>query len=235
MTINGSPPKATHTSVRPKLALFDLDNTLLSGDSDVLWCDFLVERRVLDGAAFSVRNEEMDARYRAGTVSPQTFSEFYVGTLAGRSPEDWESLRHDFLATEIIPRITVLAKTRVRDHLKAGDLVVMTTATNRFITELTARYLDIENLIATEPELLDGKFTGRTVGTLNMREGKVARLHGWLAARGSKLSDYNSSAYSDSVNDLPLLQAVDTPVVVDPDDKLAAWANEHGHMKLSLR
>ena len=225
----------TIKNARPKLALFDLDNTLLSGDSDVLWCDFLVQRRVLDGASFSARNEEMDARYRTGTVSPQTFSEFYVGTLAGRSPEDWQSLRQEFLTTEIIPRITLAARTRVQDHLNAGDMVVMTTATNRFITELSARYLNIENLIATEPELLEGKFTGRTLGTLNMREGKVARLHAWLSARGSRLADYKSTAYSDSINDLPLLQAVNTPIVVDPDDKLAAWANEHGHMKLSLR
>ena len=223
------------TSVRPKLTLFDLDNTLLSGDSDVLWCDFLVKQHVLDGAPFSVRNAEMDARYRAGTVSPQAFSEFYVGTLSGRTPDDWEPLRQEFLATEIIPRLSVAAKNRVQLHLNAGDLVVMTTATNRFITELTARYFNIENLIATEPELDAGKFSGRTIGTLNMREGKVVRLHAWLAERGAKLADYESTAYSDSVNDLPLLQAVNTPVVVDPDDTLVEWANQNGHLKLSLR
>ncbi|MEO7253844.1 MAG: HAD-IB family hydrolase [Casimicrobium sp.] len=223
------------TSARPKLTLFDLDNTLLSGDSDVLWCDFLVARRVLDSASFSVRNVEMDARYRAGTVTKQEFSEFYVGTLAGRTPGDWESLRQEFLATEIIPRVPLLARARVRLHLDAGDLVVMTTATNRFITELTARYLNIENLIATEPELREGKFSGRTEGTLNMRDGKVVRLHAWLAARGAKLADYLSTAYSDSINDLPLLQAVNTPVAVDPDDQLAAWARQHGHLTLSLR
>ncbi len=223
------------TSIRPKLTLFDLDNTLLSGDSDVLWCDYLVKRQVLDGAAFSERNTEMDARYRAGTVSPQAFSEFYVGTLSGHTPDDWESLRQDFLATEIIPRLSAAAKDRVQLHLNAGDLVVMTTATNRFITELTARYFNIQNLIATEPELRAGRFSGRTVGTINMREGKVVRLHAWLAERGATLADYASTAYSDSINDLPLLQAVNTPVVVDPDDTLAAWANQHGHLTLSLR
>ena len=225
----------TTKSVRPKLTLFDLDNTLLSGDSDVLWCNFLIQRRVLDSASFSTRNAEMDARYRAGTVSAQAFSEFYVSTLAGRTPQDLESLRQAFLASEIIPRVPFVAKALVQHHLKEGDVVVMTTATNRFITELTAQHLRIEHLIATEPELIDGKFTGRTQGTLNMCDGKVVRLHAWLAGRGTTLSDYGSTAYSDSINDLPLLQAVNTPIVVDPDDQLAAWAREHGHLSRSLR
>ncbi len=220
---------------RPKLTLFDLDNTLLSGDSDVLWCNFLLQRRVLDSDSFSAHNAEMDARYRAGTVSAQVFSQFYASTLAGRTPEDWEPLRQDFLASEIIPRVPLVAQALVQHHLKEGDLVVMTTATNRFITELTAAHLNIGHLIATEPELVKGKFTGRTEGTLNMREGKVTRFHAWLAARGAALSDYASTAYSDSINDLPLLQAVNTPVVVDPDYQLAAWAREHGHLSLSLR
>ena len=225
----------TTRAVRPKLTLFDLDNTLISGDSDVLWCNFLIQRRVLDSASFSARNAEMDARYRAGTVSALTFSEFYVSTLAGRTPEDWESLRQHFLASEIIPRVPFVAQALVQHHLKAGDLVVMTTATNRFITELTAQHLHIEHLIATEPELIGGKFTGRTQGTLNMFDGKVVRLHAWLAARGTTLTDYVSTAYSDSINDLPLLQAVNTPVVIDPDYQLAAWAREHGYLSLSLR
>ena len=225
----------TPKSARPNLTLFDLDNTLLSGDSDVLWCNFLIQRRVLDSDSFSARNAEMDASYRAGTVSAQAFSEFYVSTLAGRTPDEWDSLRQDFLASEIIPRVPLVAQALVQHHLKEGNLVVMTTATNRFITELTAQYLNIENLIATEPELIDGKFTGRTQGTLNMRDGKVVRLHAWLAARGTTLTDYASTAYSDSINDLPLLQAVNTPVVVDPDHQLRAWAGEHGHLSLSIR
>lgn len=220
---------------RPKLTLFDLDNTLLSGDSDVLWCNFLIQRRVLDSASFSARNAEMDARYRSGTVSAQAFSEFYVSTLARRVPEDWESLRYEFLASEIIPRISFVAHALVQHHIKAGDLVVMTTATNRFITELTAAHLQIGHLIATEPELVEGVFTGRTKGTLNMRAGKVTRLHAWLAERGTALTDYASTAYSDSINDLPLLQAVTTPIAVDPDYQLAAWAREHGYLSISLR
>jgi HAD superfamily phosphoserine phosphatase-like hydrolase len=113
-------------------------------------------------------------------------------------------------------------------HRDVGDLAVMTTATNRFITELTALHFGIEHLLATEPEICDGLFTGRCTGTLNMRAGKVERLHEWLAARSQALGDFNSTAYSDSINDLPLLEAVDEAVAVDPDARLAAIARERG-------
>ena len=217
-----------------KLALFDLDHTLLTGDSDVLWCDFLMARGVLDRADFAPRNADMEARYKAGTVGLQEFSDFYVGTLGGKTPAQWEPLRQEFLAEYIVPRVGQAAQDLVQQHLNAGDLVVMTTATNRFITELTAMYLDVEHLLATEPELQDGIFTGRTRGTLNMREGKVTRLHEWLAARGHKLADFDSTGYSDSINDLPLLKAVNHPVVVDPDAKLAAIAAVAGWPLLHL-
>ncbi len=211
-----------------KLTFFDLDHTLLTGDSDVLWIDFLMERGVLDRAEFAPRNADMESRYKAGTVGVQEFSEFFVGTLAGRSPAWWEPLRQEFLATQIVPRIPPSAVALVGRHLDAGDLVVLTTATNRFITELTALYLDIEHLIATDCEQVDGCFTGRTQGTLNMREGKVTRLHEWLSARGHSLDQFASTAYSDSINDLPLLAAVNHPVAVDPDPRLAAQAAERG-------
>ena len=212
-----------------KLALFDLDHTLLSGDSDVLWCDFLMDQGVLDRAEFAARNEDMETRYKAGTVGVQEFADFYVGTLAGRAPAQWEPLRQAFLAEWIVPRIPPAAIALVNQHLDADDLVVLTTATNRFITELTALYLGIEHLIATDCELgSDGTFTGRTQGTLNMREGKVTRLHEWLHARGHALAQLDSTAYSDSINDLPLLSAVNHPVAVDPDPKLASQAAERG-------
>ncbi|MBX3659939.1 MAG: HAD-IB family hydrolase [Ramlibacter sp.] len=212
-----------------KLALFDLDHTLLAGDSDVLWCEFLMRQRVLDPAEFAARNADMEARYQAGTVEAQAFADFYVGTLAGRTPQQWEPLRQAFLAEEIVPRIPAAAQELVNRHLDEGDLVVMTTATNRFITELTALYLGIEHLLATETELDGaGVFTGRTCGTLNMREGKVTRLHEWLAARGHALGKFSSIAYSDSINDLPLLQAVTRPVAVNADPRLAAIAGGSG-------
>ncbi len=218
-----------------KLTLFDLDHTLLSGDSDVLWCDFLMDQGVLDRAEFAARNADMDARYRAGTVGVQEFADFYVGTLAGRTAAQWEPLRQTFLSAQVVPRIPASAQALVDKHIDAGDLVVLTTATNRFITELTALYLGIEHLIATDCEVgSDGTFTGRTQGTLNMREGKVARLHDWLRARGHALDEFECTGYSDSINDLPLLSAMRHPVAVDPDPKLAQQARERGWEMIRL-
>ena len=217
-----------------RLTLFDLDHTLLSGDSDVLWCAFLMVKGVLDKKHFAPRNADMEARYKAGTVGLQKFANFYVGTLAGRTEQEWEPLRQEFLADWSVPRVFSAAIALVDKHLEAGDLVVMTTATNRFITELTAIYLNIEHLIATEPELKHQQFTGHTSGDLNMREGKVTRLKAWMKARGLRLKDCTSTAYSDSINDLPLLQAVNQPIAVSPDAKLAQIAQASGWKVLHL-
>jgi phosphoserine phosphatase len=170
-----------------KLTLFDLDHTLLSGDSDVLWCEFLIREGALDSDSFAARNADMEARYQAGTVGVEEFADFYLGTLTGRTPEDLEALRQTFLVDWIVPRIPASAVDLVSRHLDARELVVMTTATNRFITELTALYFGIEHLIATEPQVVGGLFTGRSTGVLNMREGKVRRLHDWLRVRGHQL------------------------------------------------
>lgn len=217
-----------------RLTLFDLDHTLLSGDSDVLWCDFLMAKGVLDKKQFAARNADMEARYKAGTVGLREFANFYVGTLAGRTAQAWEPLRQEFLADWIVPRVPNAAIALVDKHLEAGDLVVMTTATNRFITELTAIYFNIEHLIATEPEQKDTGFTGHTTGALNMREGKVTRLHDWMKARGLRLKDCISTAYSDSINDLPLLQAVNQPITVSPDARLSAIARAAGWPVIDL-
>jgi HAD superfamily hydrolase (TIGR01490 family) len=218
------------------LTLFDLDHTLLDGDSDVLWCEFLMQCGELDRAQFEPRNQRMERDYKAGTVSPQAFCEFYVSTLAGRSRQQWEPLRRVFLEQVIAPRIGHAAQGLVERHRGAGDLVVMTTATNRVITELTAAHLGLPHLIATECEVgADGRFTGRTSGTLNMRDGKVTRLHEWLAAQRIDARDCETTFYSDSMNDLPLLLAVRKPVAVNPDMRLAAVAAERGWLVLSLR
>jgi HAD superfamily hydrolase (TIGR01490 family) len=221
--------------VKPRLTLFDLDHTLLDGDSDVLWCDFLMDLGILEREQFAARNADMEARYKAGTVGLAEFANFYVGTLTVRSRDEWEPIRQTFLREIVIPRITAAARKLVQDHLVAGDLVVMTTATNRFITELTARHFEIEHLLATECKLRGSAFTGRTEGTLNMREGKVLRLRAWLEARGLALEELATTAYSDSINDLPLLQSVEVPVVVDPDAKMRAIADQHGWSVISLR
>ena len=220
---------------RPRLALFDLDHTLLAGDSDVLWCEFLMTEGVLDRASFEPRNAAMARDYQAGTVSVQVFCAFYVGTLAGRSVTQWEPLRHRFLNEVIAPRLPQAAHALVQRHREAGDLLVLTTATNRVITELTAAHLGIEHLIATDCSTdANGLLDGGIQGTPNMRDGKVVRLQAWLAARGPQLADFESTFYSDSTNDLPLLAAVDHPVVVDADPRLAAEAARRGWPALSL-
>jgi len=219
----------------PKLALFDLDHTLLTGDSDVLWCEFLMDRGVLDRAAFQPRNDAMAQRYREGSVSAEAFCDFYVSTLAGRSLADWRVVCEDFLREVVAPRIPPSARELVEAHRGLGHRLVMTTATNRVLTELTARHLRIDTLLATEVEVVDGRCTGRTRGVLNMREGKVARLHSWLHEQGVAADALREAVfYSDSINDLPLLQAVGEPIVVDPDARLRAHAAAVGWPMVEL-
>ena len=224
-------PGGEHAS---RLALFDLDHTLLLGDSDVLWCDFLMDQGVLARTDFAQRNADIEARYKTGAVDAVEFANFYLSTLAGRSPAQWEAMRRQFLRDVIMPRIPRASIDLVASHQRAGDLVVLTTATNRFLTELTAQHLGFAHVIATEPELVDGVFSGATSGVLNMRGGKLVRLHAWLQARGERLEQFDSTGYSDSINDLPLLEAVDHAVVVHADVRLAAIAAERGWRSMDL-
>ncbi len=217
-----------------RLTLFDLDHTLLLGDSDVLWCDFLMDHGVLERAVFAPRNADIEARYKTGEVDAAEFANFYVSTLQGRGPTQWQSLRQQFLREVIVPRVPQAALDLVAKHQRAGDLVVLTTATNRFLTELTAQHLGFDHVIATEPQLVDGVFSGATEGVLNMRGGKVVRLYAWLQARGDDLHRFDSTAYSDSINDLPLLEAVNHAVVVHADARLSAIATERGWPSLKL-
>ena len=218
-----------------QLTLFDLDHTLLAGDSDELWCEFLMARGVLDRQAFGPRNRRMARDYRAGSVSAQDFCDFYIATLAGRSPAEWRPLRQEFVDTLIVPRFLPAAMALVEQHRAAGDLLVLTTATNHFLSEPAAAHLGIEHLIATDCEFDEqGRFNGHSHGTLNMRDGKVRRLHDWLAARGLSLSECDSTLYSDSINDLPLLCTVNHAVAVDPDSQLAAEAAQRGWPVISL-
>ena len=218
-----------------RLALFDLDHTLLTGDSDVLWCEFLMDHGVLDRAEFQPRNDDMARRYREGSVSAEDFCDFYVATLAGRTLDEWRPWCERFLTEIVAPQIPASARELVESHRARGDRVVMTTATNRVLTELTAQHLHIDDLLATEVEIVDGRCTGRTTGVLNMREGKVARLLEWLeqhALAHTMLAD--ATFYSDSANDLPLLGAVGTPVAVDPDPLLRAHAAAAGWAMIEL-
>jgi HAD superfamily hydrolase (TIGR01490 family) len=212
-----------------KLTLFDLDHTLLAGDSDQLWCEFLMDRGVLPREPFETLNRAMAIDYAAGAVSAQDFCDFYIGTLAGRSADEWQPLRRTFIDERVVPRIPHTAMDLVARHRDAGDLVMLTTATCRFLSELTAVHLGFAQLIATDCETDDhGRFTGRSRGVLNMREGKLLRLQDWLGAQQLMLADCESTLYSDSINDLPLLGAVTRAVAVNPDARLAAVAAERG-------
>jgi HAD superfamily hydrolase (TIGR01490 family) len=200
---------------------------LLSGDSDVLWCEFLMAEGVLDRAVFAPRNADMARRYGEGSVSAEDFCNFYVATLAGRSWPEWRPLCQRFLAEVIAPSIPASPHALVESHRRQGHRLVLTTATNRVLTALTAQHLGITDLLATEVEVEvgNGRCTGRPQGTLNMREGKVTRLRAWLVEQGLVVSLLDGAVfYSDSLNDLPLLRAVGEPVVVDPDPRLLVEA-----------
>jgi HAD superfamily hydrolase (TIGR01490 family) len=217
-----------------RLALFDLDHTLLSGDSDMLWCDFLIDHGLLDGR-FRERNAEMLRRYGEGTVAPAEFCNFYASTLAGHDAAFWQPWRERLLQELVRPRIPPDARALLRRHRELGDTLVLTTATNRLITELIAEDLGVDHHLATELEQVGGCYSGRTEGVLNMRAGKVERLRSWLAEQGFDDTVLKQATfYSDSINDLPLLSAVGHPVVVDPDDRLLSAARQHGWPVLSF-
>ena len=218
-----------------RLALFDLDNTLLSGDTDQLWCAFLIEAGILDRATFAAADRDIAERYALGTIGAAEFCAFYASTLAGRTAADWMPLRDRFLAAEIAPRLPAAAHALVAKHRDAGDTVVLTTATNRFLVEPIAALLGIDAIVATELEGIDGVFTGRNAGILNMGEGKRVRMHAWLVEHGLDADSLGGAVfYSDSRNDLPLLRAVGRPVAVDPDDGLRAEALAQGWEILAL-
>ena len=211
-----------------RLALFDLDHTLLDGDSDQLWCDFLIDKGMLDNAIFSAKNEAMARDYKTGAVNVQVFCEFYIGTLTLKSPVEWEPLRQEFLSDWVAPRLCAGGKAHIKTHQDNGDRVVMTTATTRFITELTAKHLGVQDLIATDPDMQQGLFTGKTAGVLNMREGKVTRIKMWCKEQKIEWAQLETWGYSDSINDLPLLEAVTHATVTQGDVKLRAEAAKRG-------
>ncbi|HSH06301.1 MAG TPA: HAD family hydrolase [Burkholderiales bacterium] len=219
-----------------KLVLFDLDNTLLAGDSDYEWGQFLVDRGILDRDSYEAQNAAYFEQYKAGTLDIHEYLGFALRPLAEHAPEDLARWHEVFMRTRIAPMIGAAARALVRGHLERGALCAIVTATNSFVTAPIARVFGIRHLIATEPESRDGRFTGRVAGTPCFREGKIARVDAWLAELGRPLAQFEESAfYSDSHNDLPLLERVSQPVAVDPDPQLAAEATRRGWPVISLR
>ncbi len=215
------------------LALFDLDNTLLAGDSDFEWAQFLIEQGVLDREVYEARNQDFYDQYKAGTLDILEFLDFQLKPLSRHSRAVLDGWHREFMARKIAPMIRASARSLVARH--SGDLRVVITATNSFVTAPIVREFGIEHLIATEPEQRAGEFTGNVLGTPCFREGKVARLDDWLAAQGRPLASFSASwFYSDSHNDLPLMERVTNPVAVDPDATLRAHAERSGWPILSL-
>ena len=212
-----------------ELALFDLDNTLLSGDSDHAWADYLVTVGALDGEEQRRRNDKFLVEYQNGTLDIHAFLDFQLKPLAAYPKDRLIAWRSDFLSRIIAPMITDDALALVDQHRRRNDLMVVITATNRFVTEPIVNRFGIPHLIATELEEQNGRYTGKPAGTPSFREGKVLRLNAWLAARGQSLTSFERSYfYTDSINDLPLLRAVTNPVAVNPDGLLEKTAVENG-------
>lgn len=217
-----------------RLALFDLDNTLLAGDSDFEWAQYLIELGVLDREVYEARNQHFYDQYKAGTLDIHEFLDFQLKPLSRHPRAQLDAWHRDFMARKIIPIIapgTAELLKHHRDHVQ-----VIVTATNSFVTAPIAAHLGVPHLIATEPEQVAGEFTGRPVGLPSFKEGKVARLEQWLAQQGRSWADVTESwFYSDSLNDLPLLARVHHPVAVDPDPVLRTHADARGWPVLSLR
>jgi len=214
------------------LAIFDLDNTLLSGDSDYLWGQYLAEIGVVDAKTYESTNLRFYEDYKQGRLDIYAFLAFSLRPLAENTLDDLVHWRERFIEQRIRPLIGEPARQLVESHRKAGDTLLIITATNSFVTAPIAELFDIHHLIATIPEKLDGRFTGQVEGIPSFRDGKVTRLQDWLKDTHHSLED--ATFYSDSHNDLPLLKMVDHPIAVDPDDALLEHARNSGWPVITL-
>ncbi|WOJ92347.1 HAD family hydrolase [Congregibacter variabilis] len=215
------------------LAIFDLDNTLIAGDSDHLWGEFLCTEGLVDQRSFRAANESFYADYQRGELDIQAYLSFALAPLAGRTPRDLSTLQDKFIRDCIRPILLPAATELIQKHRDQGDRLLIITATNEFVTKPIATLLGIHELLGCIVEIKDGMITGSPTGTLTYREGKVRRLREWLACEKESLE--GAWFYSDSHNDLPLLEIVDNPILVDPDPTLARHGRERGWPQISLR
>ncbi|WP_287418559.1 HAD family hydrolase [Reinekea sp.] len=215
------------------LAIFDLDNTLICGDSDHAWGQFLVDQGLVDTDKVRIANDYFLSEYQAGTLNIDEYLEFTLAFLAGKSPSELAPLHQQFMTEVIEPMMLPQAIELIDQHRALGHQLLIITATNRFITEPIARRLGIEQLIACEPELTGTLYTGKATGTPSFGQGKVVRLQQWLDDRHESLD--GAWFYSDSRNDLPLLEWVDNPIAVNPDEALKDIAQTNGWPILDLR
>lgn len=218
------------------LTLFDLDNTLIATDSDYEWGQFLIARGIVNREDYESRNNRFFEDYKAGTLDIHAYLTFALEPLARHPRAQLDAWHRQFMAEVITPAIGPAARRLVQTHLEAGDLVCCVTATNAFVTAPIARAFGIPHLIAAEAEQVDGRFTGRPTGIPSFQEGKIKRVDLWLASLGKTMADFaRSTFYSDSRNDIPLLERVTDPVAVDPDQTLRHLAHERGWRIISLR
>ena len=215
------------------LAIFDLDNTLISGDSDHGWGEFLVAQGLVDAELFSEKNDYYFQQYQLGKLNIHEYLEFSLEPLTQHPIEKLHALRAKFVKEIILPLITQKSRDLLKAHREQGDYLLIITATNLFVTEPIAKELGVDDIIATEPEIVDGLYTGKVSGVASFQEGKVQRLTDWLVQKDLSLE--GSYFYSDSRNDLPLLELVDHPVAVDADDTLLAHAKEQDWAIMTLR
>jgi HAD superfamily hydrolase (TIGR01490 family) len=215
------------------LAIFDLDNTLIGDDSDHLWGQFVCEQKLVDAADFAQRSDQFYADYQSGDLDIDAYLRFVLSSLKGHPPEQLDAWHRTFMDDKIKPILLPKATELLAHHRRQGHELLIITATCRFITAPIAAALGVDKLIACEAEIVDGLYTGAPSGVPSFKEGKVARLYEWLGNHDCDLA--GAWFYSDSHNDLPLLELVDNPVAVDPDDTLRARAVELGWPVISLR
>jgi HAD superfamily hydrolase (TIGR01490 family) len=215
------------------LAIFDLDNTLIAGDSDHAWGEYLVERGLVDRDLFARKNDEFYASYVAGNLDLNAYLDFSLEPLSRFDEKTLQELHNDFMEDRIRKIMLPKARALVEQHRSSGDTLLVITATNRFVTEPIVREYGIENLLAIELEKIDGRYTGKSTGVPSFKEGKVTRLKSWIDEH--KISLEGAYFYSDSHNDLPLLKLVDYPIAVDPDEELQSHAEANNWRVISLR